>query len=122
MIMPVGLRLSRKKGFDLQAWSREVNGLDAVNVARPHLFGNPFSVLPQHPPGKEFGIIGLARTIAVPTAEDAVACFDEMLDQPGETADKLRAALHTLRRKNLACWCRLEDACHRNVLLRRANA
>jgi hypothetical protein len=34
-IAPVRLQLSRRKGFDLQVWSREVNGLDVVNCARP---------------------------------------------------------------------------------------
>ena len=34
---PVRLKLSRKKGFDLQAHSRAINGRDAVSVARPRL-------------------------------------------------------------------------------------
>jgi hypothetical protein len=35
MSTPVRLRLSRQRGFDLQAHSREVNGLPAVNFATP---------------------------------------------------------------------------------------
>ncbi len=34
MIRPVRLRLSRAKGFNLQAHSLATNGLEAVNVAR----------------------------------------------------------------------------------------
>jgi hypothetical protein len=41
-ILPVRLRLSRAKGFDLQATSRALNGLPAKSVARPGPWGNPF--------------------------------------------------------------------------------
>lgn len=44
MTRPVRLRLSRKKGFDLQKLSRETNGLPARVVARPSQYGNPFKV------------------------------------------------------------------------------
>jgi hypothetical protein len=44
MISPTRIRLSRAKGFNLQTHSRCVNGLDAVNVAKPSIFGNPFVV------------------------------------------------------------------------------
>ena len=41
---PVRLRLSRQKGFRLQAASKAVNGLPAVSVGRPGRYGNPFTV------------------------------------------------------------------------------
>jgi hypothetical protein len=44
MTAPVRLRLSRARGFDLQAASRALNGLPALNVARPGPLGNPFVV------------------------------------------------------------------------------
>ena len=50
MTRPVRLQLSRRKGFDLQAWSREVNGLPAVSVARPTKWGNPFPVCKDRTP------------------------------------------------------------------------
>ncbi|WP_375453762.1 hypothetical protein [uncultured Methylobacterium sp.] len=40
-VQAVRLRLSRAKGFDLQAHSLAVNGLPAVVVARPTKWGNP---------------------------------------------------------------------------------
>jgi hypothetical protein len=40
--VPVRLRLSRARGFDLQVHSRAINGLSAVHVARPSRWGNPF--------------------------------------------------------------------------------
>ena len=121
-IMPVRLRLSRLKGFDLQALSLATNGLPAVRVTRPGPFGNPFSVMPDQKPGTSFGHPGLNQTFAVPTAENAVACFDEMMDLPGEGADARRALLPKLRGKNVACFCPLDRPCHGDVWLRRANA
>lgn len=132
MTQPVRLRLSRKRGFDLQALSRATNGLDAVKVTRPSIFGNPFSVLPHQKPGKQFGRCVMAGaqafggTIAVPTVEDAVACFRELMRLPGDRPDVVRERLTTLRGKNLACWCALPepgkpDICHAAVLLEIAN-
>jgi hypothetical protein len=120
MAEPVRLRLSRRRGFDLQALSLSTNGLPAVKVTRPRMWGNPFVVHPEREPGHEFA--GLAgRYVAVPTAEDAVACFEEMMAMPGETAEALRAALPELAGKNLACWCAAGAPCHADVLLRLAN-
>jgi hypothetical protein len=47
---PVRIQLSRRKGFNLQEHSRAVNGLPAVNCARPGPFGNPFVIGSQSMP------------------------------------------------------------------------
>lgn len=122
---PIRLRLSRRKGFNLQALSRGMNGLDVVKVTRPGMWGNLFLVHPDQRPGRKWNV-GRVGGWSVPTVEDAVACYREMLTLPGETADALRAALPTLRGKNLACWCALPrsgdpDMCHAVVLLDLAN-
>lgn len=130
MTTPVRLRLSRRKGFDLQALSRATNGLEAVKVTRPSIFGNPFSVLPKHKPGKMFlgarailaGDLAFGGYVAVPTAEDAVECFREMMTMPGDRPDVVRGRLATLRGKNLACFCALDAPCHADVLLELANS
>jgi hypothetical protein len=44
---PVRLRLSRAKGFSLQAFSLATNGLTAINVARPTRWGNPYPITPE---------------------------------------------------------------------------
>ena len=117
---PVRLQLSRRKGFNLQALSLATNGLPAVKVARPGMWGNPFVVHPNHPPGKEwFGMAG--KIISVPSIEDAVSCFEEMMKCPGETSDALRDHLPELRGKNLACFCRLDQRCHADTLIALAN-
>ncbi len=114
-IAPVRLRLSRAKGFNLQAHSRAVNGLGAVKVDRSTMFGNPFVVTHD-------GITG----------EVAVARYRSLLagEEPAETNSHPQDVKHRkeyvwhnigrLRGKNLACWC---DGpwCHADVLLEIAN-
>ena len=64
----------------------------AVYVGRPSKWGNPFSVID--------------RGMAVRLYERNV-----LPDLP----------VHELRGKDLACWCPLDCACHRDVLLKAAN-
>lgn len=127
MMAPVRLQLSRRKGFDLQKLSRETNSLEAVNVARPSKWGNPFVV--HHPNGP-------ASMRSPMTAKSAVAAFKSMLEKEGSwfpvplpwPKGKIPAQITTVgdvRRelcgKNLACWCTDGDPCHADVLLALAN-
>ena len=64
-------------------------------------WGNPFIV----------GIDG--------TAEECVNKYRAMLMKSSE--DTLRIMLSSLRGKNLACWCSLDQPCHADVLLEFAN-
>jgi len=77
---------------------------DTVTVARPTKWGNPF-------------VMG-----AQMSREEAMAAYRAWLDasETGQTIKK--AARDELRGKNLACWCRLDEACHADVLLDLANA
>jgi hypothetical protein len=113
---PVRLRLSRAKGFNLQEHSRAVNGLPAINCARPGPFGNPF-VIGERPawPFNEF------THERVETAEEAVALFRRALVKRAATNDDSIDAIVSLRGKNLACWCALDAVCHCDVLLELAN-
>lgn len=115
MTMPVRLRLSRRKGFNLQALSIATNGLPAVKVARRSKWGNPFVV------GRDgdaaycvhlFGamINGLFALGKCPTIDDQKQQHTAIL-----------AELPELRGKNLACWCRPGAPCHADVLLELAN-
>jgi hypothetical protein len=109
------IQLSRAKGFNLQAASSALNGLAAVNVARPGPWGNPFIV----------GEDG-ARP-------HCIALFSDLLEGryslqaraplAAQRAFVVHAADHwkTLKGKNLACWCALTSACHADVLLERAS-
>lgn len=94
-IRPVRLQLSRAAGFNLQAHSRATNGLEAVNVARPSKWGNPWTK-------ENSGNVHPALRFACETAP--------LMD------------VSELRGKNLACWCGPTAQCHASVLLGLANA
>ena len=116
MAKPVRLQLSRKKGFDLQAHSLSVNGLPAVNVARPTKWGNPWRVGMRRCSGRgenysEVPVIDNAR---------AVMFFSDMLALPKRNYPS-NDEIAELTGKNLACWCKPGDACHADVLLDLAN-
>jgi hypothetical protein len=70
---------------------------DAVYVGRPTIWGNPFVV---------------GTTIA-PTAEVAVELFRHHMT----VGEGRHLPIHELRGKSLICWCRLDAACHADVLL-----
>lgn len=125
MVEPVRLQLSRKKGFNLQAHSRAVNGLPAVNVARPSKWGNPFSIAA----ALESGFVHTEQA----AQEFVVECFRDWLGPSlsgrewwsGPVADRRRTAIlgsvASLAGKNLACWCAPDQPCHADVLLELAN-
>jgi hypothetical protein len=129
MIRPIRLQLSRKKGFNLQALSRQTNGLLAVNCARPGKWGNPYVALRTWYHGG-YSALGIEPFDAV-TATDAdregvriaVAMFrdDWMRVLTAPNYGNARAALDELRGKNLACWCKPGAPCHADVLIELAN-
>ena len=78
-----------------------LNGLPAVNCARPSRWGNPHRIGPSL------------------TREGAIARFERDV---ASWSDFVKADLKAdLRGKNLACYCALSDACHCDILLREAN-
>lgn len=121
MTRPVRLRLSRRAGFDLQATSHAINGLPAVNVARPTQWGNPFVV------GRPVDVRQARRWGWWPLAHPDFVAIDN-----GQAARRFSAvlfldeAIHDFIRselagKNLACWCGADECCHADALLRLAN-
>jgi hypothetical protein len=105
---PQRIQLSRKRG-----WRKPEN---AIAVARPSMWGNPWregttswSVLPG-------GLID--RSGKVLTRRDAVDSYrNSLLASP----DEVEAVKRELAGKDLACWCPLDKACHADVLLEIAN-
>lgn len=98
MTKPIRIQLSRKRGFNLQEVSRATNGLNAVIVARPSKWGNPFRV------GRDGD------------AHDCVAQFRRNCEGSFNEEDR-----RALAGKNLACWCGIGLPCHAEVLLELAN-
>ena len=91
MSKPKRIRLSRKKGFRLPAGT--------VNVARPGAYGNQYPV-------------------SVYGRELAVRLHRKKLEKQIAAGE---IDLSELRGKDVACWCKLDEACHGDTLLEMAN-
>jgi hypothetical protein len=95
---PHRIQLKRVKGWRMPA--------NTVKVARPSIWGNPFTIgAPDPHSGKPM------------TRGDAIARFEQYA---GQTPIEKRIISH-LRGKNLACFCRIGEPCHADTLLRIAN-
>lgn len=99
--MPERIQRKRVKG-----WKMPPN---TVSVTRPGRYGNPYTAKQ----AREAGYKGSDTQIAQ-------MCVD-MFRQEMPTFAML-AYQQELRGKNLACWCRLDQPCHADVLLEIANA
>lgn len=107
---PRRVQLSRKKG-----WRMPPNTL---SVARPGKWGNPYQIVEGRGGLRRFGVRLGGRVIATPLSfrralEWAISAYRKEV-VPG-------LDLEPLRGKNLACWCRLDQPCHADVLLELAN-
>lgn len=94
--MPKRIQRKRTRGWKMPA--------NTVYVGRPGVFGN-------HPAAR----IGLTK------GQTAVDAFRQWVETQAFDAWKEQVK-DTLRGKNLACWCALDQPCHADVLLELANA
>jgi len=111
---PTRIQLSRRKGFNLQSASHDLNGLPCVKVDRTTKWGNPF-------------VIGRPGGVFTAKVMDRRHAWQLYLDIASQNEELVAAARGELRGKNLACWCPLpepyeHDCCHAAVLLEIANA
>lgn len=105
---PHRVQLSRRKGFRLPG--------NTVVVARPTKWGNPFKV--DSTCSREEAT-ELHRSLLVEgkyRETESVSATAGALYAIG-----VRAEIHKLKGKNLACWCSLDGPCHADVLLELAN-
>ncbi|MBB4574436.1 DUF4326 domain-containing protein [Rhizobium lentis] len=135
MTTPVRLQLSRAKGFNLQAASEAANGLAAIKVDRTSPFGNhyAFSKDPFSKPAvwDVFGRGTIVKSCASrqEAVEYAIECYRADICNTGPHNHRLIDPVPTpadiakaLRGFNLACWCKLGEPCHADILLELANA
>lgn len=113
--MPQRVQLSRRKGWRMPP--------DTLSVARPGLWGNPYSV-------GEFGELAVPMFAATVRGERPGQTWPEHATRTDPLHDAWMArigghprqrAAAELRGKHLACWCRLDGPCHADVLLGVAN-
>lgn len=95
--MPKRIQLIRRKGW------RKPDG--CIVVARPGRWGNPIHV------GKEHGDAS--------TRAEAVERYRKALALSAPFRNQIRRELGG---HDLACWCRLDEPCHADVLLEIANS
>lgn len=126
MTAPIRIQRQRTKGSKMPE--------NTVYVGRPGRWGNPF---PRDCEGVALecvpmGLDGDDATDRATAAKDLyrrwltgggvnelIAAF---LPAPKGKPPALRIIQRDLRGKNLACWCRLDQPCHADVLLELANA
>ena len=112
--VPIRVRRKRTKGYRMPA--------NTVSVCRPSRFGNPFSVAKL----KDLGYEGTDLELQQRCVDAFRAWLCGEGDWQGEEADNARTVLleglKSLRGKNLACFCKLGDPCHADVLLEMANS
>jgi hypothetical protein len=108
---PRRVQLSRRKGFDLQAESKKLNGLPAKRVTRPGKWGaKTYHLDPEAAQAKAVELCGLWLR----------GRLDKKLspaDPPSRAEMREELAGH-----NLACWCRPGTPCHTEVLIELANS
>jgi hypothetical protein len=122
------LQLSRKKGFNLQKLSLETNRLPAKIVSRLSKFGNPLILKNDH----IFIDASYRRKFLNPhifltfgDIDDVMYLYRRLWDgikfqnvDLQYWSDKFKTYdLNELIGYNLACWCKLTDKCHADILL-----
>ena len=121
---PQRIQLRRTAGFRLRELSP-----DAVVVARPTRWGNPFVVVSA---GTEPGLFGGRErvwTVDGPSQffrgtgpREWATDYAVRLYRSWLLADwAMVSSVRLLRGHDLACWCPLESSCHADVLLDLAN-
>ena len=108
--MPKRIQMTRRKG----GWRDQHP--DAVVVARPSKWGNPFVV------GKECFVCGVVGRVLVRDKSHAVELYrNHVCHYVGGYLFR-ETVMKELRGKDLACWCPPDQPCHADVLLEVANA
>lgn len=118
MSEPLRIQRQRTKGWKMPD--------GAVYVGRPTLWGNPVVVNDKCSRAtavkmyRRMLTTSQTRLVGMLVYEDGTIA---PLAGIGLTIwrNKVRQSLHDLRGKDLACWCRLDQPCHADVLLELAN-
>lgn len=114
--IPMRVQRKRTKGFRLPP--------NTVSVCRPGKFGNPFKPDECRAAGYKGTDLEIKKCCVLAFRE-WLCDKDGSLNWQGDKADQAKAAildgLESLRGKNLACFCKLDEPCHADVLLELAN-
>jgi hypothetical protein len=129
MTAPVRVQRHRTKG-----WRMPPN---TIYVGRPTRFGNPFKVvcLYDYRRRGRGACWGVLESVKLGDTDQSICGFTETHDNIADarsravelfceaiSAGRLAIDIAPLRGKNLACFCPLDQRCHADILLARANA
>ena len=114
MTQPQRIQLSRKRGFNLQAVSMALNGLPAVNCARPGKWGNPYSIVQDV--DRNWCVVEGGTAIAWHDLRENAIKHAIELHRWMMLEETKAAVRNELRGHNLACWCG-DGPCHADTLL-----
>jgi hypothetical protein len=122
---PVRIQRKRTAGYDMQAVSRAVKGLDCISVTQPGRWGNPYDVKLF---GRALSLVLFRNSLNGVWSPDPVKSVSDELCDVAYAAHHafmkrfygnhpLSAARSELRGHNLACYCQISDACHADIYL-----
>ena len=107
MRLPIRIQRRRARGWRMPAHTKY--------VGRGSLYGNPYRVARSARELEEGG------ELVVASADEAVARYREWIEQTREGRFVASCAARNLWGLDLACWCKLDQPCHADVLLEIAN-
>ena len=117
---PKRIQRKRTKGYNMQEYSRAVNGLEAVSVTRPGRWGNPFRV---ERCDLEYLVTRRGMVLSFhANKKAAVRASIDMFEHYVYLSAFDPSDKELLRGKNLACFCKEGEPCHGDVLLKWANS
>lgn len=105
---PIRVQLRRSKGWKMPA--------NTVKVDRTTKWGNPFMVGGERKMTRDEALFSFKALIG-----GYVNCSCGVSHEAQMAYRRTLADLSELRGKNLACWCRLDQECHADLLLELAN-
>ncbi|WP_245584710.1 DUF4326 domain-containing protein [Salipiger mucosus] len=108
--MPRRIQMTRQR-----PWRRDHP--DAVIVARPSKWGNPYRVGVHGDAARCVDLYRHAAQGGILNNFTGAPAIEELFAMQ----DVLRADLDELRGRDLACWCPVDGPCHGDVLLELAN-
>lgn len=115
-VMPQRIQRKRTPGWRLAKAADPFRGGKIVD--RSSRYGNPCKVSTMQEMGYEDPHAAAAENFRIWLAGSR---SDALTDEADQRRERILASLHELRGKDLACTCRLDQACHGDVLLHRAN-
>lgn len=113
--MPIRIQRKRVKGWRMPA--------NTVSITRPGKWGNPFSVVPDALDDNLFCVIGGGVTVkGILSRERAIdICLEHYKKYLEDSIQLGRLIPNEIKGKDVACFCKVGEKCHGDILLERVN-